>query len=68
LNAIPVSYKESDLLEFALGPQPILKLIAREAATLKIDFIGATPDFFVTGCGPRGCLFCQALKRCCAKR
>ena len=36
------------MLEFAFGLQPIVKLIAREAATLKIDFIGSEPDFFVT--------------------
>jgi hypothetical protein len=35
-------------LEFAFGPEPIIKLIAWEAVTLKIDFICAAPDFLVT--------------------
>src|SRR5258706_14622896 len=51
LNTIPVSCEKSDLLEFPFGPEPIVNLVAWEAATLKIDFICATPDFFVTWCG-----------------
>jgi hypothetical protein len=50
LKTIPVFRKESDFLEFAFGLHPIIKLIAWEAAMLKIDFICATADFFVTWC------------------
>ena len=48
LKTIPASFEKSDLLEFAFGPEPIIKLIAWETVTLKIDFICAAPDFFVT--------------------
>jgi hypothetical protein len=48
LKTIPTPFEKSDLLEFAFGPEPIIKLIAWEAVTLEIDFICATPDFFVT--------------------
>ena len=47
LEAIPGSFEKSDLLELAFGPEPIIERIAREAVTLKIDFICAAPDFFV---------------------
>jgi hypothetical protein len=50
LEAIPGSFEKSDLLESKFGPEPIIERIAWEAVTLKIDFIGATPDFFVTWC------------------
>jgi hypothetical protein len=36
-------------LEFGFGLQPIIKLITWAAATLKIDFIGAEPDFLRLG-------------------
>jgi len=48
LKTIPASFEESDLLELTFGPEPIIKLIAWEAVTLKIDFIGAAPDFFLS--------------------
>jgi hypothetical protein len=48
LKTIPVFREKSDLLEFAFGLQPIIKLIAWEAAVLKKDFVCATADFFVT--------------------
>ena len=64
LNAIPVSCEKTDLFEFAFGPVPIIDLIAWEAATLKIDFICALPDFFVTWCLAFGCLVCLGLERC----
>jgi hypothetical protein len=48
LETIPASLEKSDLLEFTFGPEPIIKLIAWEAITLKIDFICAAPDFFAT--------------------
>jgi hypothetical protein len=50
LKTIPASCEECDLLDFAFGPVPIIKLIAWEAATLKIDFVCTAPDFFVTWC------------------
>jgi hypothetical protein len=50
LKTIPASFEESDLLEFTFGPEPIIKLIAWVAVALKIDFIGAAPDFFMTWC------------------
>src|SRR5713226_1597057 len=59
LKTIPASFEKSDLLEFTFGPEPIIKLIAWEAVTLKIDFICAAPDFFVTWrvvCGSILCL------------
>ena len=34
LKTIPVLFEKSDLLEFAFGAEPIIKLIAWEAATL----------------------------------
>jgi hypothetical protein len=48
LKAIPVLSEQSELLEFAFGSEPVIKLIAWVAVTLKIDFIGAAPDFLVT--------------------
>src|SRR5258708_6250575 len=50
LKTIPVLGEQGDLLDFAFGPVPIIKLIAWEAATLKIDFVCTAPDFFVTWC------------------
>jgi len=67
LNTIPVSCEKSELLEFAFGPVPIVKLIPWEAATFKIDFICAPPDFFVTWYLGRGCLVCLVLERYCVK-
>jgi hypothetical protein len=48
LKTIPALFEKSDLLEFTLGPVPIIQFIAWDAITLKIDFIGAAPNFFVT--------------------
>jgi len=41
LKMIPALFEESDLLKFTLGPEPIIKRIARDAVTLKINLIGA---------------------------
>jgi hypothetical protein len=49
LDRKSVCFWQRQAFEFAFGLQPIIKLIAWEAATLKIDFIGPQPDFFVTG-------------------
>jgi hypothetical protein len=48
LKTIPVLFEKSDLLEFTFGAEPIIKLIAWEAVTLEIDFVGAAANFFVT--------------------
>src|SRR5882724_13288084 len=48
LKTIPASFEKRDLLELPFSAEPIIKLIAWEAVTLKIDFIGAAPDFFLT--------------------
>jgi hypothetical protein len=48
LNTIPASFEKSDLLEFTFGPEPIIKRIAWESVTLKIDLICAAADFFAT--------------------
>jgi hypothetical protein len=61
LKTIPVFRKKSDFLEFAFGLQPIIKLIAWEAAVIKIDFIRATADFFVTWCMVCGNISCVRL-------
>ena len=50
LKTIPVLGEQSDFLEFAFGPVPIINLIAWEAGTLKIDFVCAAPDFLLTWC------------------
>jgi hypothetical protein len=50
LKTIPALFEKSDLLKFTFGPEPIIKLIAWQAVTLKVDFIGAAPNFVVTWC------------------
>ncbi len=67
LKTIPASCEKSDLLEFAFGPESIIKLTAWEAATLKIDFICAVRDFVVTWSVAYRCLVCLVLNRCCVK-
>jgi hypothetical protein len=61
LEAIPDSFEKSDLLEFTFGPEPISERIGWEAVTLKIDFICATPDFFVTWSVVCGGILCMRL-------
>jgi hypothetical protein len=65
LKTIPTSFEKSHLLEFAFGPAPVIKLIAWEAITLKIDFIGAAPDFFVTWRVVCRSIFCVRLHGTC---
>src|SRR5260370_19653080 len=65
LKAIPVLSEQSELLEFAFGPEPIIKLIAWVAVTLKIDFIGAAPDFFMTWCVVSRSILCLRLSGTC---
>ena len=61
LKTIPVCCETSDVSEFALGPEPIIKFAASETAALAIDFISAAPDLvvirFVIGSG----IFCARL-------
>jgi len=67
LKTIPTPFEKSDLLEFTFGPVPIIKLIAGEAVTLKIDFICAAPDFFVTWRVVCGSILCVRLNGTCVK-
>jgi hypothetical protein len=66
LKAIPVLGEQSELVEFTFGPEPIIKLIAWEAVTLKIDFIGADPDFFMTWRVVSRSILCLRLSGTCA--
>lgn len=50
LQTIPALFEKSDLLKFAFGPEPIIKLIARQAVALKVDFISTPPNFVATWC------------------
>ncbi len=65
LKTIPASFEKSDLLEFTFGSEPIIKLIAWRAVTLKIDFICAAPDFFVTWCVVCRRILCVKLNGTC---
>jgi hypothetical protein len=65
LKAIPVLFEKSDLLEFAFGAEPIIKLIAWKAASLKVDFIGAAPDFFLNWCVVCRGMLCMRLNGTC---
>jgi hypothetical protein len=48
LKTIPALFEKRDLLQFTFGPEPIIKLIAWQVATLKVDFICAATDLFVS--------------------
>ena len=48
-EAIPTSCIQRDPFEFALGPQPIVKLVAGTCSTLEIDLVGAALDLVVSG-------------------
>jgi hypothetical protein len=62
---IPASCEKSDLLKLAFCPKPIIEFIAGAIATLKINFICAAPDFFVTWHLAYRRLICELLGRCC---
>src|SRR5260370_30404569 len=47
LETIRVLREESDIMEFALGLEPIIKLAAWETTTLEVDFVSAAPDLVV---------------------
>src|SRR5713226_4427416 len=66
LKTIPVFFEESDLLEFTFGPEPIIKLIAWLAVALKVDFICAAPNFFVTWRVVCRSILCVRLNGTCA--
>ncbi len=65
LKTIPALFEKSDLLELAFGSEPVIKLIAWVAVTLKIDFISAAPDFFVTWCVVCRGILCMRLNGTC---
>jgi hypothetical protein len=67
LKTIPASFEKNDLLEFTFGPEPIIKLIAWEAVTLKIYFVCAASNFFVTWCVVCRSIFCVSLNGACVK-
>jgi len=65
LKTIPASFEKSDLLEFTFGPEPIIKLVAWEVATFKIDLISAAPNFFMTWCVVCRVILCARLNGAC---
>jgi hypothetical protein len=67
LKTIPASFEKSDLLELTFSPEPIIKLIAWQAVTLKINFICAAPDFFVTWRVVCRSIFCVRRNGACVK-
>jgi hypothetical protein len=67
LKTIPASFEKSYLLEFTFGPEPIIKLISWLAVTLKVDFICAAPDFFMTWCVVCRSILCVRLNGTCVK-
>jgi|GraSoiStandDraft_36_1057302.scaffolds.fasta_scaffold522099_1 hypothetical protein len=44
------SHKVCRTPDFALGLEPVLKVLAREGAAFYIDFVSATPDLVVIWC------------------
>jgi hypothetical protein len=58
LKAIPASYEKSDLLEFAFGPEPIVKFLAGMGAAFEIDFVCAEPNLVLSWPLAHGCFFC----------
>ena len=61
LKTIPVLCEKGDLAEFALGPEPIIKLASWETAALEIDFVSAAPDLVVIRLVVRSNIFCVRL-------
>jgi len=58
LKAIPVSCEKSEFLEFAFGPEPIVKFLAGMGAALKIDLVCAKPNLVLSWPVTHGCFFC----------
>jgi hypothetical protein len=67
LKTIPVLCEKGDLAEFALGPEPIIKLASWETAALEIDFVSAAPDLVGIGLVICRSIFCVRLSGCCVK-
>jgi hypothetical protein len=67
LKTIPVLCEKSDLSEFALGPEPIIKLAAWETPALEIDFVSAAADLVVIRLVVRGSISCARLIGSCVK-
>src|SRR3981189_754957 len=44
------SHEVRSTFDFSLSLEPVLKLLAREAATLQINFVSATPNLVVIWC------------------
>jgi hypothetical protein len=58
LKAIPPLCEKSDLLEFAFGPEPIVKFLAVMGAALEIDLVRAQPNLVLSWPVVHGCFFC----------
>jgi hypothetical protein len=58
LKAIPASSEKSDFLEFAFGPEPIVKFLAGMGAALDIDLVCSDPNLVLRWRVARGCSFC----------
>jgi hypothetical protein len=58
LKAIPASCEKSDLLEFAFGPEPIVKFLAGMGAALEINLVCAEPNLVLRWLVAHGCSFC----------
>ena len=67
LKTIPVLCEKSDLAEFALSPEPIIKFAAWETAALEINFISAAPDLVVIRLVVRGGIFRARLNGFCVE-
>ena len=58
LKTIPASCEKSDLLEFAFGPEPIVKFLAGMGAALEINLVCAEPNLVLRWLVAYGCSFC----------
>src|SRR4029077_4960521 len=63
-KAIPTSCVKRDSFEFPLGPQPIVKLVARTRATLEKDLVCAVLDLVVTWLVVHKCFFSRLSDLC----
>src|SRR3979411_431165 len=61
------AHKARRTFDFALGLEPVLKLLAREAAALERDFVSATPDLVVIWCVVGRNVVCVRLNSVCVK-
>jgi hypothetical protein len=58
LKAIPVSCEKSDPLEFAVGSEPIVKLMAWTGAAFEVDLVCAVLDLVVSWSAAHRCFLC----------